>query len=255
MRQYFKSAVSISVLSVFSAIACFASVKPASAEVVSTKATDLAGTQANNQLTVSQKNDSVAQNTEVSNSENPESDYWYLSSSLGASFPNDVTLTFDDSSSVSIGRDTAFQGNIAAGYQWKQARAELELGHGSYGINSVNFLDESIPASGSVDATTLMVNGYWDIPTGSKWRPYLGAGIGVGFVNAKSENDVEVVNGTALALQGKAGVQYEVTKKGNAFLEVKYQNIGGFSSDSDLGSIDVDSTNSFGVGVGYRQGF
>jgi opacity protein-like surface antigen len=254
MRQYFKSAVSISVLSVFSAIACFASVKPASAEVVSTKATDLAGTQANSQLTVSQMNDSVTQNTEVRNSQNPESDYWYLSGSLGASFPNDVTLA-QDGDSLSIGRDTAFQGNIAAGYQWKQARAELELGHGSYGINSINFLDESIPASGSVDATTLMVNGYWDIPTGSKWRPYLGAGIGVGFVNAKSENDEELVNGTALALQGKAGVQYEVTKKGNAFLEVKYQNIGGFSSDSDFGSIDVDSSNSFGVGIGYRQGF
>jgi opacity protein-like surface antigen len=229
----------------------------AHAEVVSTKATDLAGTQANNQLTVSQKNDSVAQNTEVSNSENPESDYWYLSGSLGASFPNEVTLAPSGVSlpfaPPSIGLNTAFQGNIAAGYQWKQARAELELGHGSYGANSVNFLGESSPVSGSVDATTLMVNGYWDIPTGSKWSPYLGAGIGVGFVNVK--DNIESVNGTALALQGKAGVQYEVARKSNVFVELKYQNIGSFSSDTGLGRADVGSTNSFGVGVGYRKGF
>lgn len=231
----------------------------ARAEVVSTKAADLVGTQANNQLTVAQTNDSVPQNAKAADSQKPESNYWYLSGSVGASIPSDVELKNDAIYQLvgqhpSLGLNTAFQSNIAAGYQWEQARAELELGYGSYGVNSVKVpgLGSASVGGGSINAITLMANGYWDIPTGSKWSPYLGAGIGVGFVNF---GDGSPVKGNALALQGKAGIQYEVTKKGNAFLELKYQNIGGFSSDSDIGKVDVGSTSSFGIGVGYRQGF
>lgn len=218
----------------------------AAAEVVSTKATDLAGTQTSNQQTVAQNNFSVAQNFEADDFEK-EINYGYISGSLGASFPNDVTL----GNQGSVGLNTAFQGNIAVGYQWEQSRAELELGHGSYGVNSVKGL--SAPASGSINATTLMANGYWDIPTNSMWSPYLGAGIGVGFVEAKYNAFSD--KGTALALQGKAGIQYEFSRKRHAFLELKYQNIGGFSSGSGINKVDVGSTNSFGISIGYRQGF
>ncbi|MBW4507810.1 MAG: outer membrane beta-barrel protein [Scytonematopsis contorta HA4267-MV1] len=257
----------------------------AHADVVSTKAADLVGTQANNQQTLAQKNFSVAQNenAEADDSNLPAANYWYVGGRAGVGFPSNVKGNYVEpsaspfaelSESNSLELNNAFQGSIAAGYQWEQVRAELELTFGSYGVDryAYNGIYGGIPdsgsnkASGSVSATTLMVNGYWDIPTGSKWRPYLGAGVGVGFPSAsevKVDEDgvkyqIPSASGTSFAIQGKAGIQYEVTKKGNVFLELGYKNIGGFSgSDPNISGskVNYDAVNSFAIGIGYRQGF
>lgn len=252
----------------------------ARAEVVSRKAADLVGTQATNQQTVAQKNFTVAQNenVEADDSELPAANYWYLSGRAGIGFPSDVKGNASDfsspnpadhfSESNSLGVNSGFQGSIAAGYQWSQVRAELELAFGSYGVKKYNY-DGTLgsgtaDASGNVNATTLMVNGYWDIPTGSKWRPYLGAGVGLGFPSADaiqadfgggSQQATPSASSTVFAIQGKAGIQYEVTKKGNMFLELGYKNIGGFSGESNGAKVNYDAINSLDLGIGYRQGF
>jgi opacity protein-like surface antigen len=236
----------------------------AQAQEVSTKAADLvanaSSAQNSNQSASEQYPFVIAQNADEVDENLPLTNYWYLSGSAGISFPNNLTATEKISGDkVSLGLDNAFQGTVAVGYQWSQARAELEVGHAGYGVNSVKALGISVPVSGDTSATTIMLNGYWDIPTKSKLRPYVGAGIGVGFhgstkikvagVTTESSGD------SALALQAKVGLQYEVTKKGNVFIEGKYQNIGGYSSGSGVDKIDYGSANNFGVSVGYRQGF
>ncbi|MBW4613528.1 MAG: porin family protein [Desmonostoc vinosum HA7617-LM4] len=230
----------------------------AHADEVSTKASDLIPI--NNQLTIpEQKGFAVAQNVNTENSSQlPEKNYWYVSGSVGAGFPNSIKVNQGDDS-ASIGVDTAVQGNIAVGYQWNEARAELEVGYGSFGVNNFKSGDVTIPVSGSVSATTVFVNGYWDIPSSSKWRSYIGAGIGIGFPEFSELKSGEATNpsssGTALAVQGKAGIQYEVANKSNVFLELKYQNLGSFSTGSGDNKANIDPINSFGIGVGYRQGF
>jgi opacity protein-like surface antigen len=202
----------------------------------------------------------LSQNVDTENSaKRPETNYWYLSGSVGASFPSDLTVK-QEGESASIAANTAFQGNVAVGYQWEQVRAEFELGYGSYGVNNITYAGTTLPLSGDVSATTVFVNGYWDIPTGSKWRPYIGAGVGLGFPNSgalKSDDitGVQSGSGTALALQGKVGLEYEIAKKGNVFLEVKYQNIGGFSTGSGEDKVSFDAIDSFAGSIGYRQGF
>jgi opacity protein-like surface antigen len=232
----------------------------AQAEEVSAKAKDLIPINNNETITSEQKDISVAQNISTENSTKlPEKNYWYLSGSVGAGFPNDIKAREEDFSS-SVGVNTGFQANVAAGYQWDQVRAELELGYASNDVNNVKSGGVTLPLSGNLSATTVFVNGYWDIPTGSQWRPYVGAGIGVGFPNSgelKSDGvtGAKSGGGTALALQGKAGIEYEIAKKSNVFLELKYQNIGGFSTGSGEDKVNYDSLNSFGATVGYRQGF
>jgi opacity protein-like surface antigen len=230
----------------------------ADANEVSTKASDLIPI--NNQLTISQAENST--DTQDINSEKssqlPEKNYWYISGSVNAGFPNSIRVKQGDDA-ASIGVDTAVQGNIAVGYQWQETRAEIEVGYGSFGVNNFKSQDITIPLSGNVSATTVFLNGYWDIPSNSKWRSYIGAGIGVGFPHFSELKSGEAVSssrgGTALAVQGKAGIQYEVTKKGNVFLELKYQNIGSFTTGSGDDKANIDPINSFGLGLGYRQGF
>lgn len=231
----------------------------AQAEEVSRKAVDL---MAKTPLvpTNKQSNSSnlVAQNSDANliNSQLPASNYWYLSGSVGGAFPSDLKAENSDVGfSSTLNLDTAFQWSIAGGYQWKDARAELEISNGSFGVNKFSLNNVSIPVSGNVNATTLLVNGYYDIPTGTKFRPYIGAGIGVGFISGKIKDEgteTDLGSGSSFAYQGKLGLQYEVAKKGNAFVEFKYLGISSYKSDA--GS-DISPPNSYGISVGYRQGF
>jgi opacity protein-like surface antigen len=109
--------------------------------------------------------------------------------------------------------------------------------------------------SGKINLTTAFVNGYYDIATGSKFRPYLGAGIGLGFISDQDNGLSGFDYGTSFAYQGKVGVQYEVVKKGNAFVEFRYVGLTGYTSKKNNTEIEIGSINSPAVSVGYRQGF
>ena len=157
----------------------------AQAEEVSRKAADL---MANSSLlpTIKKSNSSnlVAQNNEP-DSELPASNYWYVSGSLGIASPSNVKVrnAFDQDN---LGLDSTAQwSSIAGGYQLKNYRTELELNYSSFRINKGTVNTQSFPSDGNVSTTSVLVNGYYDIPTGSKFRPYIGAGIGVGIINGK----------------------------------------------------------------------
>ncbi|UJS03408.1 P44/Msp2 family outer membrane protein [Cylindrospermopsis raciborskii] len=178
-----------------------------------------------------------------------------------------------------LGLYSGNQWNIAGGYQWDNVRAELEIGSSSFG------LDESKPVPGKLDferqiiatsdtkptsvtgnlnVTTALFNAYYHLSS-SKFSPYVGAGIGLGFISSEpvGNNPVSVDNGTSFAYQAKLGAQYEVVKKGNIFAEFKYLGLTGYTSNKDYnlglrGRSDIEfkvgSSNVYGFSVGYRQG-
>ncbi|MFM6253034.1 MAG: outer membrane protein, partial [Dolichospermum sp.] len=98
----------------------------------------------------------------------------------------------------------------------------------------------------------------YDIPTKSKLRPYLGAGIGFGLIspNIKEQGSkIDTSDSTSFAYQGKIGVEYEVVEKGNAFVEFRYVGLTGYTSDKNNTRIEFGSFNSPALSFGYRQGF
>jgi opacity protein-like surface antigen len=253
------------------------SIAPAvQAEEISRKAADLAVTEPTIQSITSLPSPSVqvAQTIQNAVAQTPASNYWYVSGSLGLGLPQDLKgsgslvadLDFDQTDDVEDSDLKAgLQGSVGIGYQAKSARAELEFAYSSFKTDTIEeeFLGDTYKTYGRVTTPALLFNGYWDIPTGSKARPYLGAGVGVAFpiMEARGEvNDAaatERLDGKAvLALQAKLGIQYEVVQKGNLFAEVKYLHLGGRSYDVGAGeSVKVDPRGTFGVSVGYRQGF
>ncbi|MBG0743528.1 MAG: P44/Msp2 family outer membrane protein [Cylindrospermopsis raciborskii KL1] len=190
----------------------------------------------------------------------PATNYWYGSLSAGFGSQSDVDLTASIGGQV-VATDTgsfdnAFSFNGAVGYQFEQFRGELEIGNRFFNVKNVS--------DSGITSTAILINGYYDIPTGSKLRPYVGLGFGLNVNSGKIKNVPDVGNvdigGTSFAYQGKAGVQYEISRKGNIFAELKYGSAGGYRLDRIfvLGQgvdIDFDSSNSFGFAVGYRQGF
>jgi opacity protein-like surface antigen len=241
-------------LSVVALLATF-STTSAQAEEVSMKAADL---MPNSSLLPTSKESKssnlVAQNNEplmnLTDSKLPESNYFYISGSVGIASPSDYKSKFDSETIGTVELDSALQWSIAGGYQWPQARAELEIASSSFGINKFDYLGTPYSVDGNVTATTVMVNGYYDIRTRSKFRPYLGAGIGVGSISNDLNSEIE----TSLAYQAKVGVSYEIAKKGNAFAEIKYVGISNYK-DPNIEGLEKELPGSFGVSVGYRQGF
>jgi opacity protein-like surface antigen len=263
---------------------------PAQAQEVSRKAADLMSQNSNSTDSVDQNtNNTQPVNTLAStynsgdtDSKLPASNYFYLGASVGRGFPSDVKLKEKSTDAAAIqalqkanipneseNELSLYPGsywNIASGYQWKNARAELEIGSGAFGndeLKSVstggvpNNQNENPPTSGvgKINLTAAFVNGYYDIATGSKFRPYLGAGIGLGFISDQ-DNGLEGFDyGTSFAYQGKVGVQYEVVKKGNAFVEFRYVGLTGYTSKKNNTETEIGSINSPAVSVGYRQGF
>ncbi|MGJ0604541.1 outer membrane protein [Cylindrospermopsis raciborskii] len=118
--------------------------------------------------------------------------------------------------------------------------------------------------TGNLNVTTALFNAYYHFSS-SKFSPYVGAGIGLGFISSEpvGNNPVSVDNGTSFAYQAKLGAQYEVVKKGNIFAEFKYLGLTGYTSNKDYnlglgGRSDIEfkvgSSNVYGFSVGYRQG-
>ncbi|MFO0408875.1 MAG: outer membrane protein [Dolichospermum sp.] len=238
---------------------------PAQAESVSRKAADLMAQNSNPTDSVDQNtNNTQPVNTLASvyegsdtDSKLPASNYWYVSGSVGLAFPRDVNAT-GSGVSGDLSLDSGFQLTAAGGYQRKDTRAEVEVSFRSPGADKLTVSGNEANLTGNVNQTTFLVNGYYDIPTKSKLRPYVGAGIGFGLISPDIKfagNKVETSNGTSFAYQGKIGVEYEVVKKGNAFVEFKYLGLSGYTSKKNGTETEFGSFNSPALSVGYRQGF
>ena len=192
----------------------------------------------------------------------------YASLRVGLGFPQNYDGSFDldgTSADTTLDLNTGFNGELAIGYQFNQARAELAVGYGNYGVdrqsfNLGSFGSVSTDGNGSANVTTVMVNGYYDIPiygdkgVKSRWSPYIGAGIGYANIGLPSCDGDGCFSGGSVngfAYQGKVGVSYRATDQGFAFLEGGYLGATGSSVDG----IAFDNFGAWQVSIGWRQGF
>lgn len=149
---------------------------------------------------------------------------------------------------ISIDADTGFAVSGALGYQFKAGRAELELGYNRNSVNSVNVTGlPEVDADGRFDVWSLSANGYYDIPTGTALRPYIGGGVGIAKLAA---DDVEVAvpllgtatlddSGVSAIFQAKAGLAYDFSKNTSAFLGYRLQALPG--QDFTIENVDFDA--------------
>ena len=205
----------------------------------------------------------VAQATEAGTSDGKNNSFPYASLQLGVGFPYDYTGSFElggDTINTRLDLNTGFNGELAVGHQFNRVRTELGLGYGSYGVNKQTFDGAAASSDGNLQVTTLMVNGYYDVPIKnrsgilSRWSPYLGAGIGYANIDAPACSSNACFTGgssSGFAYQGKLGLSYRVAERSFAFLEGGY--IGATSGTID--GIDFDNFGAWRVNVGFRLGF
>jgi Opacity protein and related surface antigens len=214
----------------------------------------------------------------------------YVGGHLGMGFLNQSDRSFRDSEtgfSYSPGddSDTVFGGGISVGYDFSHRvglpiRLELDYTARSEGEakNRANILEQSsgktfgTTKKDKISLQTLMVNAWVDIPTGTAVTPYLGGGIGFGFVNYKSNlNFVDLTAGTESGSESGstnetnfawslgAGVAYDITERWTVDLGYRYIDAGeasvSFSEGGDTWGKSKVKAQTHDVMLGVRYTF
>lgn len=113
---------------------------------------------------------------------------------------------------------------------------------------------------GEVETTFLFANAYYDFPIeNSPITPYLGAGIGIGFVDVEyAPSDVGIIDDddTQFAYQFMAGASFEATEKTSLFAEIGYRATSDVEVSTDLfpGKLDIENRG-YTAEIGFRFNF
>jgi opacity protein-like surface antigen len=148
-------------------------------------------------------------------------------------------------------------GDIGVGYDFGMFRVEQTAGYTQFKPKANSGM------SGSTDAFTIGVSGYVDIPTGTRFEPYLGAGVGAARVQSRLS---QTGSTTTSAYNGKdwgfmwhadAGVGYRLTSKMTVEVGGRYSQIGSLSFSGQNNAVNVNyqpklNTWSGTVGLRYR---
>ena len=104
-----------------------------------------------------------------------------------------------------------------------------------------------------IENKSIMLNAYYDIDTGTKLTPYVGAGLGMSHQQYKVKADDIKKSSDEFAWQLGAGVSYAATDNVSVDLGYRYVDYGSFTSYSDEEESDKFSSkaNEFYLGVRY----
>ncbi len=140
-------------------------------------------------------------------------DGWYFSAGAGLNMAPETTLkagngTYKSDQNAGFG----LEGEV--GYGFGNFRIGEEVGWLYNGVDTVKSAAGSSGGNGSLQAVPLMTNLHYDIPTGTRWIPTVGVGVGYVDVIADSirGNGAGGIsgNGWAPAAQGLLGLGYRV---------------------------------------------
>jgi opacity protein-like surface antigen len=84
--------------------------------------------------------------------------------------------------------------------------------------------------SGEVEVRAIDLNAYYDLPTGTTFRPYVGAGAGL--AQASIEGPILNDDASTLQLQVMAGVSIDVSPRVALFAEGRMQRVGDFQVET-----------------------
>ncbi|MEM9003705.1 MAG: P44/Msp2 family outer membrane protein [Cyanobacteria bacterium P01_F01_bin.86] len=171
--------------------------------------------------------------------------------------------------SLSLDTEAGFGISGAVGYRWSDARAELEVVYNRNGVDGINVevddlgLDANFPIDGSIESIQVFLNGYYDIPTGSNFRPYIGAGVGISSLTANDiETDVPGLgelelddSGVSFVFQAKAGISYDFAENASAFLGYRLYGIPGQNFNAFDADFEADTVLVHSIQLGARYEF
>ena len=164
---------------------------------------------------------------------------WYGSANAGAAIATDSDLKVTGSPTVTIEYDSGYTVGGAIGYMLKRFRIEGEV---SYQANDVDKIDglSLDPLSAEASALILLVNGYWHFYTGSRFIPYITAGLGTTNIQFEMTDEPDE-DDTVFAYQLGLGVWFRLSE--TIALDCRYRYQGAADAEFTDAEIEVASNN------------
>ena len=169
----------------------------------------------------------------------------------------DVKDTWNDGDEAGSGKSHKNIGGLAIGYG-------LDFGKGLRSDVEYTYNFDADFGDAKVKSMSLMLNGYYDIATGSQWTPYVQLGLGVARSEIKSDAreadeedegmDAYSIKGNKFAYQAGFGVGYEITKELKIDAGYKYANYGKLKESDEWGK-DEYKNSMHTVSIGARYAF
>jgi len=181
-------------------------------------------------------------------------DSLYLKGSigLGMAMDTDIDNMPEAAGTAKVTYDSGWLGTLALGYDISGPfRTELEyiwqkndLDQLSYSNQYGNFRE------GDLKTQALMLNGFYDIATGSAWTPYFGIGIGWSKLDLSTPGLPLNDNDNVFAWQIMGGLSYELTSNWAADIQYRFFD----TADASINGADFDMTSN-DILVGLRYSF
>lgn len=181
--------------------------------------------------------------------------------------PSSISNAFIPNAGDDMDFDMAFAGEITAGVKYGNVRGELEVAirsaseddyeifNGALPINIPMLAPNGVPAeietSTSVQHNSYMANFYYDFAiSGSKWTPYVGAGIGFGTYQQKATVEVDI-DDAIIAAATQAGMGQMLAKLPLGEQTVADDTLTEFEWQVGLGAI-YSFNDTWAFDIGYR---
>lgn len=156
----------------------------------------------------------------------------------------------------------------AVGAEWNHLlRTELELSHASWNLDKQFYFtydgspDGSDPADGNVNATYLLGNVWFDFHNHSRFTPYVGGGVGLGWASFQSPYvTFNQNNSPSFAFQLGAGVNFDLNDRVSIDVGYRYKDIVGLKFNPEADGVDYTdylqnkslASHNFQVGVTFK---
>ena len=203
---------------------------------------------------------------------------WYLEAHGSVDFGRSANLYIPDVPAAAgpldfrgkVTFNTGWGGGLAAGRFLNDFRVEAEVSLRRVGIDHIenikidqpapealrlaaeNALARNLEFSGRIDHLTVMANAYWDVPTGTRFRPYVGGGLGtVHAVMHKNARRLTQLPQEVIDRLSPEARQILREQGGNLHVDDKDEDRWGFAWQAAAG-VGFDLTDSLAVRAGYR---
>lgn len=136
---------------------------------------------------------------------------------------------------------------------WNGVRTELEVGYGQDDINvpMEQFENSQQP---DIDGWRFMANTYYDIDTGTRFTPYVGAGLGFTSLDLNNAG-LSDKSDTTFTYQFRGGVDYALTKQFSVNVGYRYLDTDNPKFTNNDGSLFQTEYNSHAIELGLRYSF
>jgi opacity protein-like surface antigen len=165
---------------------------------------------------------------------------FYLNGNAGLVWLQDTDLT-ESSVSREVTFDSGFGLGGGGGYDFDFMRVEAEIVYRRNDVNKVSTAEYgNVDGSGDMSSFSLMVNGFYDFKNTTFLTPYIGAGVGVAYVDLSSVSaeTIRISGGdsTVFAYQAEIGFSSEINETMSVDLGYRYF----ATTDPSLGGVDSE---------------